>query len=85
MEPGMAGGAEGDQKRYRRVSRPAMMDGDRPLALGLTRTEPAGMAVALEDLGAEAGEVVLVPVPPGVAAGAEAGDQLPCPAAGPTP
>ena len=72
----MTGRAEGDQKRHFRDSRPAMMDDDRALAPGRPGAELAGVAVALEHLGAKAGEVVLVPVPAGVATGAEPGDQL---------
>ena len=81
----MAGRAETDQKGDLRNSGPPMMDEDRPLAPGRPGTELASMAVAFEDFGTETGEVLLVPVPAGVAAGAEPGDQLPFRAAGPTP
>ena len=62
-----------------------MMDNDRPLALSRPGTELAGVTITLEHLGAEAGEVLLIPVTARVAAGAESGDQLPFRATGPAP
>ena len=81
----MTGRAEGDKKRYFRNSGPTMMNDDGPLAAGRPGTELTSMAITFEDLGTEAGEVVLVPMPAGVAARAESGDQLPFPATGTTP
>ena len=62
-----------------------MMDNHRPLALSRPGTELAGVTITLEHLGAEAGEVLLIPVTARVAAGAESGDQLPFRATGPAP
>ena len=85
VQPSVAGRTEGDQKRHFRNSGPPMMNDDRPLAPGRPGTQLTGMTIPVKDLGAETGEVVLVPMAAGVATGAEAGDQLPYPAAGPAP
>ncbi len=52
------------------------MDHDRALALGRPGTELAGMTIPLEHLRPQPGEVAAIPVPPGIAARAVAGDQL---------
>ena len=61
------------------------MDDDRPLAAGRPGTELTGMAVPFQNLSAETGEVVLLPMPARLATGAQPGDQLPFPAAGSAP